>query len=60
MKTKAKKLSPEQVTEMVELYLNSDLSAREVGAKFGVTSSNVVYHANKVRKENEGLNEKDT
>ncbi len=60
MKTKAKKLSPEQVTEMVELYLNSEMSAREVGAKFDVTPSNVVYHANKARKENKDLNEKDT
>ena len=48
-----KKLTPEQVKAMVADYLNTDMSAREVAAKYGVTSSNVVYHANKVRRKEE-------
>lgn len=60
MKTKAKKLTPEQVTQMVNMYLGTNYSAKEVGAQFGVTASNVVYHANKARKENKNLNEENT
>ena len=46
-----KKLTPEQVTQLVNLYLGTNMSAREIGAQFGVSASNVVYHANKKRKE---------
>ena len=51
MRGNNKRLTPEQVKAMVADYLNTDMSAREVAAKYGVTSSNVVYHANKARKE---------
>ncbi len=53
MRGNNKKLTPEQVKAMVADYLNTDMSAREVAAKYGVTSSNVVYHANKVRRKEE-------
>lgn len=58
MKTAAKKLTSEQVKQMVDVYLNTNYSAKEVGEQFGVTPSNVVYHANKRRKEEKELNEK--
>ena len=49
-KTADKKLNAEQVAAMVKEYLESDLSAREVGAKYGVSGPNVMYHTRKVRK----------
>ena len=57
MKTKAKKLTSAQVDEMVKMYLETTLSANEVGERFGVTGSNVVYHANKARKESKNAEE---
>lgn len=60
MKTKAKKLTSEQVDAMVKMYLETTLSANEVGERFGVTGSNVVYHANKARKETKKNAEEDT
>ena len=51
MKGPAKKLTEDQVKIMVNEYLTTDKSAREICQQFGVTASNVVYHANKARKE---------
>lgn len=48
------KLSEEQRAEMVRLYLETDMSAREVAEKFGVVPSSVIYHAKKARKKEGG------
>ena len=39
--------------EAAELYLDSNLSAKEVGERYGISADVVLYHARKMRKERE-------
>lgn len=43
------KFSEEMLREAAELYLNSDLSAKEVGEKYGISAEVVRYHTKKLR-----------
>lgn len=56
MKSKGRntKLTKEQIKEMVNLYLESELSQDEVGERYGVSRVYVGYH---VRKETEQCQE---
>ena len=47
------KFSEEMLREAAELYLDSNLSAKEVGERYEISADVVLYHARKMRKERE-------